>query len=166
LSSFIDDKAQTVSSSHREILLDYGKRVLRLDAAKAQGLVGNLQAAGAAKLSQISISADLDLGSVVVVSLDGKPLEDSARMLLQVMTEERPSDFSEAPASDGLLRITRLGSNPWLVRNAKGTVTMHRTDANALKVTALDPNGIAKESCGSAAMIRLRPETVYYLIEK
>ena len=166
LSSFIDDKAQTVSSSHRQILLDYGKRVLRLDSALAQGMVGNLQAAGATKLSQLSIFSDLDLGSVVMVSLDGKPLENSARMLLQVMTEERPNGFSEAPAGDGLFRITRLGSNPWLVRNAKGVVTMHRADAKSLKVTALDLNGLAKKSYGSAATIQLSPETVYYLIEK
>ena len=94
-----------MSSSHRQILLDYGKRVLRLDSALAQGMVGNLQAAGATKLSQLSIFSDLDLGSVVMVSLDGKPLENSARMLLQVMTEERPNGFSEAPAGDGLFRI-------------------------------------------------------------
>jgi hypothetical protein len=145
--------------------LDYGKRLLRLDSPQAQGVVGNLKAAGAMKLSQVSISSELDLAAVVVVSLDGKPLNSSARMLLQVMTEERPSDFADEPAGDGLFRITRLGTNPWLIRHAEGTVTLLRPDAKSLKVTALDPNGAAKESYGSAASIRLRPETVYYLIE-
>ena len=166
LSPFIEAKAQTVTSSNRQLMLDYGKRLLRLDSPQAQGVVGNLKAAGTATLSQVSISSELDLAAVVMVSLDGKPLSSSARMLLQVMTEERPSDFADEPAGEGLFRITRLGTNPWLIRHAEGTVTLLRADSKSLKVTALDPNGAAKESCGSAASIRLRPETVYYLIEK
>lgn len=161
---FIDDKAQTITSSNRQLILNHDQRVLRIDTAKAQGMVGNLRAAGMARFSQVAISSDLDLAAVVVVSLDGKPLENSSRMLLQVMTEERPSEFAEVPAGNGLFRITSLGKNPWMIRNATGTVAMRRADAKSLKVTALDPNGLAKEACGSAENIRLRPETVYYLI--
>jgi hypothetical protein len=162
---FIDENAKTVTSSNRQIMLDYGKRLLRIDSPKAQGAVGNLKAAGTLKLSQLTVASGLDLGAIVVVSLDGKPLESSSRMLLQAMSEERPSDFADAPAGNGLFRITRLGTDPWLIRDLQADVALLRPDAKSLKVTALDPNGVATENCGSANNIRLRPGTVYYLIE-
>jgi hypothetical protein len=81
------------------------------------------------------------------------------------MSEERPSDFADTPAGNGLFRITRLGGDPWLIREIQADVALLRPDAKSLKVTALDPNGVAMENCGSANNIRLRPDTVYYLIE-
>jgi hypothetical protein len=162
---FIDEKTQTVTSSNRQLVLDYGKRLLRIDSPMAQGVVGNLKAAGNVKLSQLTISSDLDLGAVVVVSLDGKPLESSSRMLLQAMSEERPSDFADAPAGKGLFRITRLGRDPWLIRELQADVSLLRPDAKSLKVTALDPNGVPTESRGFSNNISLRPDSVYHLIE-
>ena len=166
LAPFIDDKAATVTSSTRQLSLDYGNRLLRLDSPRAQGLVGNLNAAGTAELSQLRVSSALELGAIVVVSLDGKALNSSARMLLQIMTEERPSNFAEEPAGEARFRITRLGTDPWLIRAPNGTITLKRPDAGQLKVTPLDANGYPQANPTSAEVIGLRPDAVYYLIEK
>ena len=166
LAPFIDDKAATVTSSTRQLSLDYGNRLLRLDSPRAQGLVGNLNAAGTAELSQLRVSSALELGAIVVVSLDGKALNSSARMLLQIMTEERPSNFAEEPAGEARFRITRLGTDPWLIRAPNGTVTLKRPDAAHLKVTPLDANGYPQANPTRAEAIGLRPDAVYYLIEK
>ncbi|MBN8459185.1 MAG: hypothetical protein J0M04_15240 [Verrucomicrobia bacterium] len=164
LSRFIDSKAQTVTSSNRQLVWDYGKRLLRIDSPRAQGLVGDLRAAGDARLTDVSIRTGLDLAAVVLVSLDGKPLAQSGRMLLQVMTEEQPAGFGADPLDGGRFRITRLGQDPWFIREAGGTVGLTRPDANRLKVTPLDANGYPLEPAGNAARITLRPDTAYYLI--
>jgi hypothetical protein len=54
-----------------------------------------------------------------------------------------------------------------MVRNASGLVTLKRSDAAALRVTALDFNGYRD---GAPVLhstgIQLRPDRLYYLIEK
>lgn len=164
LAPFIDDRKQTVTSSNRQLVWDYGRRLLRIDSPRAQGLVGDLRAAGNARLSHVSIQSGLDLAAVVVVSMDGKPLDQSARMLLQVMTEEQPSGFRSEPVDRDRFRITRLGEDPWLVREAQGSVCLTRSDAAKLKVTPLDANGYPLKPTGDASRITLRPDTAYYLI--
>jgi hypothetical protein len=163
LAPFVDDKAQTITSSTRQLVWDFGRRLLRIDSPQAQGMVGNL-AAAAASLPQVAISSDLDLGAIVVVSLDGKPLAVSGRMLLQVMTEERPSDFAAEPLDRGRFRITSPGTDPWLIREPRGMVRLNRPDAARLKVTPLDANGCPRAVVGDASRIELEPDTVYYLI--
>jgi hypothetical protein len=166
LTPFIDDAGKTVTSSNKQVVLNYGKRLLRLDSPKAQGVVGDLKGAGDVELPQVIISSDLDLGAVVVVSLDGAPVSTSKRMLLQVMSEERPSNFADEPAGEGLLKITKLGEDPWLIRNITGTVKLRRPDAATLKVTALDGNGYPAGAAGTAAEIKLQPGVLYYSINK
>jgi hypothetical protein len=166
LKPFIDDAGKTVTSSNKQVVLDYGKRLLRVDSPRAQGFVGDLKAAGAVQLSQLAIASELDLGAVALVSLDGAPVSTSKRMLLQVMSEERPSNFGEEPAGEGLLKITKLGEDPWLIRDITGTVKLRRADASTLKVTALDGNGYPAGEAGSAAEIKLKPGVLYYSITK
>ena len=166
LAPFIDDAGKTVTSSNKQLVLNYGKRLLRLDSAKAQGIVGDLKSAGTVELPQLVASSDLDLGSVVLVSLDGAPLSVSKRMLLQVMSEERPSNFVEEPTADGLLKIIKQGEDPWIIRDITGTVKLRRPDASSLKVTGLDGNGYPKGEAGNAAEIKLQPGVAYYSITK
>jgi hypothetical protein len=163
-SALIDRAAKTVASSTGEISLDFGKGVLVLNAPAAQGAGGNLREKGTVELRDLSISSDLDLIHIVAVSLDGKALAASSQILLQVMTEEKPEGFATEPAGNGTLRITQLGQDPWLVREAKGTVRFKRPDAGQLKATALDANGYAAASAGTADRIELQPGTAYYLI--
>jgi hypothetical protein len=102
----------------------------------------------------------------VAVSFDGRPLAESGKILVQAMTEEKPTDFATEPASDGVKRITNLGHDPWLIREIQGTLRFKRPDAARLKVTALDLNGYQTDAAGTAAALKLLPGVVYYLIEK
>jgi hypothetical protein len=108
----------------------------------------------------------MDPGHIVMVSLDGKPLATSGKILLQAMTEEEPSGFRTVPEPPGRKRIVDLGTDPWMVKRLSGQVEIKRTDAAAMKVTLLDLNGYPVKSAGSASRIDLDPATVYYLIEK
>jgi hypothetical protein len=164
LTPYIDRRRQVVTSSTGQLRLDYGKGVLTIDAPAAQGTSGALRAAGTAELADLSISSRLELGHIVAVSSDGKPLATSRRILLQAMSEEKPTDFRTEPAPGGEKKITSIGHDPWLVKELNGVVKFKRPDASKLHVTALDFNGEPDKSIGTAREIRLAPNTIYYLI--
>ena len=167
LTPFIDHARQTVVSTTGELKLDYGKGVLTIDAPSAQGVSGMLADAATSELKDLSVTSTMPLGHVVAVSLDGLPLGRSARVLLQVMSEEKPTGFRTEPADQGFKRIASIGRDPWRVRRFEGLVRFKRKDAAALKVTPLDPNGdpVTTGKPITAAEIRLDATTLYYLIE-
>ncbi len=164
LRPFIDHKRRIVASSTGQLRLDYGKGVLTIDAPAAQGISGALREAGMAELKDLTISSKLELGHIVAVSLDGKPLAASRRILLQAMSEEKPTNFGTEPAPGGHKKITSIGHDPWLVKELDGVIKFKRSDASRLKVTALDFNGDPGKSIGTASEIHLAPSTIYYLI--
>jgi hypothetical protein len=166
LSPFIDRKARMVRSSTGEVTLDYGKGLLSINAPAAQGVSGHLKLGGPVTLQDITFDSALELGHIVAVALDGKTLATSTKILVQAMTEEKPTGFTTEPAGEGTLRITNIGRDPWLIREIQGTLKFKRADASQLKVTALDINGYPAESAGTAADLKLLPGRVYYLIEK
>ena len=165
-SPFINRKEQTVTSSTSELKLDYGKGLLTVNAPAAQGAGGNLREAGIIRLSALTLESPMETGQILAVALDGRPLSQSSRILVQAMSEEQPSQFSTEPAGDGTFRITSIGRDPWLIRKLEGTVRLSRRDAGQLKVTALDLNGHPVETIGTAASFDLLPGTPYYLISR
>lgn len=164
LSTLVQRQSRTVRSSHGELLLDYEKGLLTVNAAAAQGFCGNLKSVASCETKDAIFESPMDLGCVLLVALDDQPIAQSSRMLLQVMSEEQPSGFATRDLGKGLKQITSLGTDPWLVRNLSGTVTLKRSDAATLKVTALRSNG--NKLLGNASQIMLEKNTLYYLIEK
>lgn len=165
LSPFIDHQAKTVTSSTRELKLDWGRGILTINAPAVQGASGDLAAAGEIKLSDLTLNIPRDVAHALVVSLDGQPLATSKRMLLQVMTEEKASGFQTEPAGERRHRIVSIGQNPWLVRKLEGTIRLHRADAANLKVIALDQFGQPTSSTLPGSPVKLQPDTIYYSIE-
>ncbi len=165
LAPFIDHAKKLVISQTGELKLDWGQGVLTINAPAAQGASGNLASAGEIKLADVTLAIPLDVAHAIVVSLDGQPLATSKRMLLQVMTEEKPTNFRSESLGDRRHRITSIGENPWLVHKLDGVVRLRRPDAGKLKVTALDPFGQPTSNTSPGDTIRLRPDTLYYSIE-
>ena len=166
LSPFVHRDSQTVTSTNGQLFLDYGRGILVINAPAAQGISGNLKGAGRAQLKDLSIESDLELGNIIAVSLDGKPLATSGTILLQVMSEEKPTGWKTQPAGNGTLRVTHIGHDPWQVKDLSGTVKLKRADATQLKVTLLDANGYPIKSLGTADQIPLATDSLYYLITK
>ncbi|HEY3968160.1 MAG TPA: hypothetical protein VGM05_26595 [Planctomycetaceae bacterium] len=165
LNPFINHASKIVKSATGELKLDYGKGLLIINAPRAQGASGALNAAGKIELSAMTISCKLDLAHVIAVALDDKPLATSQKMLLQVMSEERASGFATEAVDGVTRRITDIGHDPWQVKDLSGAVAFKRADASRLKVTALDFNGRPAGPAGNAQGINLRPQTLYYVIE-
>lgn len=166
LSRFIDREKQTVRSATGELIWNWGRGAVALNAPHAQGVCGFLQGI---TLRDVSVRWENEYASLLLVSLDGEPLSTSGRMLLQVMTEDRNYGWSAEAAGGkdpGKRRITSLGAPPIVVRQIAGTVSLKRADAESLRVTALDFRGYPRKELGHAAQIQLLPDCLYYVIQK
>jgi hypothetical protein len=163
---WIDHRAKKVSGLAGMLKLDFGNGLLTIDAPKVQGLVGDLSCKPTHKTSLFECSSKLDNACFLVVSLDGKPLLESKRMLLQVMSEEKPTDFRAEDLGDGRRRITNIGRDPWLVREIEGHVKFLAKDAASLKITKLDVNGVKVGEAVTGPDITLDPRTIYYVVER
>jgi len=166
LGPYLRRDEQRVVSSTGQVQLDYRHGVLKINAPQAQGISGALHGAGTVELQDFIFESELELGHIVAVSLDSQPLPRSERILLQVMSEERATDFATEPAGDREQRIVNIGTDPWQVKELVGTVRFKRRDADALRVVALDHNGYPLETLGNAREVRLQPQTLYYLIRR
>lgn len=166
LTRFIDRESRIVRSSTGELTLDYGRGLLIVNAPDAQGVCGALDRAGRTETRDAVFSSPLDLGCFLLVALDEKPVAKSARLLLQVMSEEKTTGWATTEAGEGRRKITDIGRDPWRVKELHGSVRLTRPDAASLRVTALDPNGQPKETFPLAAELQLRPDVIHYVIEK
>jgi hypothetical protein len=163
LGRYIDRSTKTVRSATGELSWDYGNGLVRVDAPMAQGITGFLRK-GKLSTPAVEIESPMDYGCVVLISLDGKPIAESGKLLLQVMSQDSVYGFETT--GDDVKTIVSTGSAPLVVKKLAGTVTLKRSDAANLKITALDFNGYSKQVLPKGARIELAPDVLYYLIER
>lgn len=154
-----------LKASNGQFHWDTGLGLLRLEAEEAQGALGFLSEAGRVELPDMAVESGLPFGAVLAVGIDERPLAESERILLQVMSEQKNYGFEATPA-DGERTVQSLGRAPIVVRNIQGVVEFRIPRAAEAKVTALDPNGYALETFAGADHIELRPDVLYYVIER
>jgi hypothetical protein len=170
LDRLVDTEQGVVSSVDGQTRLDYRQGVVTLNTPRAQGATGFLAGAGEVRLDDVSVASGNEYASVMVVSLDGKALADTARLLVQLMTEETNYGWQVEP--DGSqLKVADLGSLPLNVRRIAGQVTVSRPDAANLRVTPLDPNGVPLQREVKTRVepgqlvVTLEPDILYYVVE-
>ncbi len=96
LARSIDQKARVVRSNTGQLAWDYGRGLCTVNAPAAQGATGFLGRVGPVALGDVTIRSDNDYATILVVSLDGKPLARSARILIQAGTHA-PADRLDRP---------------------------------------------------------------------
>ncbi len=175
VSEHIDIEAQRLSTVNKQLVLDWGKGLLQLRAPKAQGAVGFLRANGHVELPDLVIDCQNEYASIVCVPLDDKPLAQSQRILLSVVTEEQDYGYSTTSTTlkpkrskqrvEGV-QITNLGTSPIQHREPEAIISFKRADANRLTVTAVDWNGYPVADHGRADRIELRGDVINYLIHR
>ncbi len=175
LRTLIDREQKVIHSATGQLQLNFGIGLLRINTPQAQGVTGFLAKAGAQDLPQVKIDLGNEYGAVVLVALDDLPLSESKRLLLQVMTEEKMYDFRTKPVTTSFKEngpkipakeILTNGRPPIVVKHISGTVSVKRPDASKIRVTALDLNGYPREELATAENIILKPDAVYYLLER
>ncbi|MFP4382385.1 MAG: hypothetical protein ACLFUS_17925 [Candidatus Sumerlaeia bacterium] len=175
LSKYIDDEKSIIRSRTGQLVWNYDDGVVTADAPAVQSACGFLGKAGAIELSAATINLENRYGTVWLVSLDGQPIAQSNRMLLQVMTEERPVGWKEEPASftdkkgdkyEGF-KILDKGAGGFEIRSPRGTIRLKRPDAGSLRVTPLDVDFLPRgEAEPAKETIQLLPDCLHYIIEK
>ncbi len=164
LATSIDRTAKTVRSNTGELLWDYNKGLVTVNAPKSQGATGFLRHAGTLDLADVRLAAEMDYGTIVLVALDDRPLAQSQKMLLQVMSEDQNLGWKTDGKSPKT--IQSVGSAPIVIHNLQGQVSLKRADANQIMVTALDHRGYPQATIGNASTIVLRPDILYYLLSR
>ncbi|MBE9099544.1 hypothetical protein [Vacuolonema iberomarrocanum] len=162
LSTFHDRTAHQIRSNTRELTWDYDGGLLTLNAPTVKGAVGFLAHAETLSLAPLTLTSDMDYGSILLVSLDNEPLDRSRSMLLQVMSADENFGWQVEGTTEKT--IQSVGTPPLVVRELSGTLNLARPDASALTVTALDANGYPVEIVGNAATIQLAGDRFYYWI--
>ena len=169
LDRFVDHRAKTIRSVTGELAWDYGKGRITVNTRRSQGAAGFLGQAGRIELADATIECRNEFASILLVSLDGKPLAGSKRILIQAMTEERPYGFRAAAG-----RIADLGGAPFGVRRIDATVTLKSAGRGRPTVTALDENGYPADKAVGATLsgpapaltVRLAADAVYHVVRR
>lgn len=145
LSQYIHEDKKQIRSITGQIFMDYGKGLCALNSPKAQGVTGFLKKGGVIKCADVEIQSGNDYATVLVVSMDDKPLASSGKILVQVGTTERPLGWKTKPVEvkgKPGEEVVNFGRAPWMIvdadvsigiRNAQVT-TAHVLDANGMPV--------------------------------
>ena len=176
LSKYIDRDHKIVRSITGEVETDYGRGIFRVNAPGAQAAAGFLGEAGRQKLADVEVACRNRYASLVVVAMDGKPLRESAKVLIQAGTLSRPTGWTAVPTRariDGkqgdCFRILSAGKAPLQVENLEATVTI--ANPRLTKAVLLDVNGMAtpapvevKQAEGKATVV-LPANTLYLVLQ-
>ncbi|HTW94157.1 MAG TPA: hypothetical protein VMD30_05160 [Tepidisphaeraceae bacterium] len=176
LGDYINDNEKSVRSDTGELAFDWGKGVCIMDAPKAQGVCGFLATAGGQwNLSTVSIRSDNDYASILIVSMDNLPLDQSRKILVQVGAMSHPTDWQTRPAvhksADGKTtyvgkQIVNTGHLPWRIADTQ--VTLSIRNPLLKRAILLDPAGFPIDeipaSTGTSFTVTLPPDTLYAIL--
>ncbi|MGP0068151.1 MAG: hypothetical protein ACLQGP_31705 [Isosphaeraceae bacterium] len=153
LSRYIDRKNKVVNSDTGQLSWDYDRGLCVLRSPSAQGVTGFLNRAGIVELGDVTIRSWNDYASVLVVSMDGRPLNRSDRVLVQVGTRASPSGWADHEATftadEGKQtvrgrQIDSTGTMPWSIVSAN--VRLRLRNPTLASMIPLDANGNAKRT--------------------
>jgi hypothetical protein len=169
LTKYIDRQNCTINSITGELSWDYGTGIALVDTPRSQGAAGFLSKSGKIELTDVEIESKNEFSSVMVISLDDQPLKTSRKILIQVMTQERPYGFK---AEEG--KITDLGGAPFGVKKIDARISIKLEGAGEPAVIALDENGYATSKPVSTSgdgvkmplVIQLAEDSVYSIVLK
>ncbi|AIE84235.1 hypothetical protein [Fimbriimonas ginsengisoli] len=148
-SKYIDAGTSTVRSNTGELALNNDKGFCTIDTPSAQGVAAFFGKHPAFKLSDVTFISRNDYGAAAAVSMDGKPLRESSKILLQFGTRSRPTGWQEKETTIDLgggkstpgLEVVSFGKAPWQVVNADLEIAIH--NPSITRASVLDMNGNA-----------------------
>ena len=177
LAKYIDRKNKTVRSITGQIQTDYGKGLYRVNSPTAQAVAGFLNEAGPQHLADVDVACGNHYAAIVIVPLDGKPIRQSGKLLLQAGTVCRPTGWTAAPTRARIngqqtdcFRILSAGKAPFQVENTDATITV--ANGRLTKAVLLDVNGMATQTpvqlkqTGGKATVVLPANTMYLVLSK
>jgi hypothetical protein len=135
--------AGPITSDTKELawdITDPAKGIVTVDTARTQALVGFVKA-NPRKLRNLSITVDNDFASIVLSSMDGKPIAQSARLLLTAASRVTNTGMKWNEAHT---RVASQGESPTLIEPVTGALRLCGLgSATVVTAVALDGSGHA-----------------------
>ena len=163
-----------VESITGEIVLDTGKEHFTVNTAQCQAVTGNFSSNTSIALQDVTFTINNKHSSIIVLSMDNKPLAESEKILIQVGNTCRPTDWATEPCQIEIKgkgtvpgkRITNYGKRPWQMTNNNVSISINNT--NIKQAHVLDMNGMPQSTSTLTATngktdITL-PEQAFYLM--
>jgi hypothetical protein len=171
LHRYLYENETRIESMTGQLQWDYGNGFCTLNAPKAQGVTGFLQKVGSFKLADVEIKSNDAYASVLAVAMDDQPLKESTRILVQVGTTERPSEWKTKPTQiNGRSgeEVVSFGHAPWMIVRSDLRLTLN--NAKISKAHVLDPNGmpvreIILEGSKGKRSFEFPPDALYVVLQ-
>lgn len=152
LESLIRDSGdgKIVTSVTGQVVFNTDVGFCAVNAPQCQGVAAHFASRSDFNLADVSISAGNDFGSVMVVSLDGKPIRSSDRVLVQVGMQCRPTGWKTRPVTirpeggqpvEGK-QVVDYGSDPWQVECPQVKIRVRNSGLS--KAVVLDLDGVPR----------------------
>jgi hypothetical protein len=176
LKPFINESAGTIRSNTGEISLDYARGLCTVNTPRAQGATGFLNKFPAILLKDVTLHSTNEYATLSVVSMDGKPIRQSGRLLVQMGTTVRPTGWKDKDATfeddskkpvEGR-QVVAIGSTPWQVTDLDATVVV--TNPSLKVATVLDANGMKVRTVpatrsGATFSVKLPANALYIVLQ-
>ncbi len=171
-----DVATRTATSNTNQITTNVREGTSVLNAPMAQGFAAEGNGRRLIKTADVTALMQASRGSLVVVSLDDKPIATSKKLLVQFTTKARPKGWKERPAMIKLeggkevngFEITSIGSAPWILENPGLNVTINNSAIT--KATILDSNmnpagSVKLEKLAKGSRFDFPTGTLYVVLE-
>lgn len=177
LDELLDFPNRTIHSTTGELIWDYEQGICLLDAPSAQGLCGFVEKDQPYNFNDVAIISGNDYVAVNVVAMDEKPLGESEKILIQVGTRYRPTNWRESSATfelgnemvDGF-RVDNTGRMPWKAANALVTVEVRNPflkSAHKLTVAGYEEKEIylGRNEESSTVSVQIPADAMYVVLD-
>ncbi|MEP7110287.1 MAG: hypothetical protein ABI760_19995 [Ferruginibacter sp.] len=173
LRQLINTKEQKITSVTGEEQLDYRNGIFTLNTPKAKAVTGFLTTRKTFQLDEVTIHSQNEYATIELVSMDGKKIGQSKKILLQVGTLFRPTNWKEEAATfenrgrtTTGFKIINTGMMPWLGMPALGDIRIK--NASIKKATQLDAAGYAirklEPAITNGSFYLQLPANAYYIL--
>jgi hypothetical protein len=140
-------------------------------------VTGFLKRVGPIALGDVTIRSENEYATILIISLDGRPLAQSDRVLIQSGTHARPTGWADHEATfqaDGGKQTIRgrqidsTGTMPWAIAATKATIRVRNPKLS--KAIPLDINGNPRGAspirrAGEAVELELPKDALYTVVE-
>ena len=164
-------------ATNGQLELNWSNGVFQVNTPCSQGACGFLNSTPSIALDDVTIFSSNQFGAVLVVSMDGLPLAQSQKILVQAMTEDNPYGWEDQDAvftNNSVVytgkQIVSIGQPPMNVVNIAGAVTLKGLgQGRSFRVLALDENGYASGAAsshvsGADLQVTLPPNSLYTML--
>jgi len=146
LDNLLDFSNKKITSNTGEMIWDYKNGRCLLDAPMAKGFCGFPGSVNTYNLTDVTIKTTNEYVVVNVVAMDNKPIAQSEKILIQVGTEYRPTNWNEVATTLDLgggsvngFEIKNVGKMPWQAKNSKLSVIINNPNIQSARI--LNMNG-------------------------